>query len=87
MTDALAINFCPNCGKITLDLQGIESKNVIKGTAADFYCNNCKVSGIIDLDMKFSAALDELNRIPKLIKKSLQETGYTIIDAKPEEKP
>ena len=84
MTDALAINFCPNCGKLTLDLEGIESKNAIKGTAADFYCNSCKASGIIDLDMKFSGALDELTRIPKLINKALKDAGFTIITEQPE---
>ncbi len=84
MTDALAINFCPNCGKLSLDLQAIESKNVVKGTAADFYCNNCKASGIIDLDMKFSLALDEITRMPKLINKALKDSGYVIIGDKPE---
>lgn len=80
VTDALAINFCPNCGKQSLDLQEIVSKNTIKGSAADFYCNNCKASGIIDLDMKFSEAFDELTRIPKLIGKAFEDAGYTILE-------
>jgi len=55
MTDALAINFCPNCGRLLnkKKLQSIESRNAYKGIAVDFYCESCKASGDIDLDIPF----------------------------------
>ena len=64
MTDALANNFCPNCGRLfnRKKLQPIESRNAYKGIAVDFYCESCKASGDIDLDVPFKTVSKSLKR-------------------------
>lgn len=75
---ARKISHCPCCGFDKVDLEPLVSKNPEGGKRADFYCRNCESSGIIDVDNKFARALAELDRIPRLVKKALEDAGYVV---------